>query len=131
MPRRVTTRSHASSARATPWHAWVGAVTMVTVYGAGAYDFVRLLGPDEGYVAAQGWGENGLAYFLDYPLPLRLLWLVNVLAGGLAPLLLMRRVRAAASVALVATLAQLLLLVITFALLPRLAALGPATSASS
>ena len=69
-----------------------------------------------------------MEYFTDYPVPLRLLWTVTVIAGIAAPILLLLRSRRAAPLALIAGLTQILLMGITFAVRDRWEVLGAFTA---
>src|SRR5690606_24224359 len=82
---------------------------------------------DHDYMLGQ-FGADGVTYFADYPLALRIVWTINILGGLVAPVLLVMRNRWALAVSVTASLAQILLLAITFSALDRWAMLGSATS---
>ncbi|MFC7403800.1 hypothetical protein [Georgenia alba] len=128
--RGLTARGTVRRPRATvPWHLWVVAVLVLGLHVGGIWDYVSLLGPDRAYVEAQGWGEAGVQYFTDYPVTLRLLWTVVLLAGTAAPILMLARSRRAAPFALLAAVVQVVLMAITLGFLGRWEALGPGTAA--
>ncbi|HZG89241.1 MAG TPA: hypothetical protein VEZ42_03420, partial [Pseudonocardia sp.] len=69
-----------------------------------------------------------VAYFADYPLALRVIWTITIVAGLVAPLSLLARSRWSTPIAVAAATSQAVLLVVTFAFRDRWAALGAATS---
>lgn len=101
---------------------------MLALYLAGARDYLNLLEPDVGYIHSQGWGDDAIAYFTDYPVFVKIIWTLNVAAGLIAPVLLFFRSRHAVGAALIAISAQVVLMAITFAFLGRWAALGAFTN---
>jgi len=120
---------HRATGTRLPWHAWVLGVLVLAVYLGGAWDYVNLILLNDDYFAAQGWGREAKAYFTDYPVPTRVLWTLNVAAALAAPVLLFARSHWTASVALVSTLAQAVLMTVSFIFMGRLHALGPAVAA--
>ncbi|GAA1754420.1 hypothetical protein [Streptomonospora arabica] len=111
-----------------PWHLWPIAGMMLLLAGGGLWDYLNLIEPNTAYIEDQGWGPSGIAYFTDYPIVLRLLWTTALLAAAAAPVLVLFRSRFAVPLALVAAVAQALLLVSTLAFMDRLATLGPFTA---
>ncbi|WP_250442551.1 hypothetical protein [Actinotalea sp. C106] len=107
-----------------PWHLWLVGFLALALYVMGARDYLLSAALDADYFAAQGYDDGGVAYFTDYPVAPRILWTLNVVAGLLAPVLLMLRSRWATPTAAVAAGAQVVLLVVTFAFMDRWAALG-------
>ncbi|MFD0773580.1 hypothetical protein ACFQZ2_06520 [Streptomonospora algeriensis] len=101
---------------------------MLLLAGGGLWDYLNLLGPNTAYIEDQGWGASGIAYFTDYPIVLRLLWTTALAGAAAAPVLALLRSRSAVPLALVAAIAQVLLLVGTLVFLDRLAALGTFTA---
>ncbi len=97
---------------------------MFLLYVGGARDFALIALGDTGYIERQ-FGHDGAVYFSDYPPVLRVVWMLNVVGGLTAPVLLILRSRGAFPTAVVATLAQALLLAVTFAALDRWRMLGP------
>lgn len=110
-----------------PWHLWVVAFLVLALYVGGARDYLLILTGDTGYIREQ-FGAGGLDYFADYPIPLRLIWTLNIIGGLFAPILLVVRSWWAHRTAAVSAGAQLVLLVVTFALLDRWSMLGAMTS---
>ncbi|ASR33762.1 hypothetical protein BAY61_00800 [Prauserella marina] len=117
-----------STRHKTPWHLWAAGIAMLALYLAGARDYLSLLEPNVDYIHSQGWGDDAIAYFTDYPLVIKIIWTINVVAGLIAPVLLFFRSRLAVAVALTAISAQVVLMLITFAFLDRWAALGAFTN---
>ncbi|MFD0557055.1 hypothetical protein FB566_2310 [Stackebrandtia endophytica] len=112
-----------------PWHAWVISIVVIALQIGGIWDYLQLLEPNVDYVESKGWGSAGVEYFTDYPLPLRILWTLTLLAGTVAPVLLLVRSRFAGVSALTAALAQALLMAITLGFMGRFGALGGFTAA--
>lgn len=108
-----------------PWHLWVVAIAVFALYLGGVRDYLLLLVGDTEYMQAQ-FGTEGVAYFTDYPLLLRLVWTLNILGGLTAPLLLRARSRWAVPAAVISAAAQIAILAVTFAVRDRWAALGAA-----
>ncbi|MDO5736158.1 MAG: hypothetical protein Q4P15_06750 [Propionibacteriaceae bacterium] len=106
-----------------PWHLWLVAIAMFALYLIGASDYILVLAGDTDYIAGN-FGQPGVDYFEGYPVVLRAIWTVNIVVGLLAPLLLVARSRWSAQAAVVATIAQVILLVVTFATRGRWEALG-------
>ncbi|MCP2252327.1 hypothetical protein LY13_001066 [Prauserella aidingensis] len=122
----MNARANRSGVR-RPWHLWLVAIAMFALYVGGARDYLLILVQSSDYIRGQ-FGPDGLTYFADYPFVLRIVWTINILGGLIAPVLLVLRHRWALAAALVATAAQVALLVTTFAFLDRWAMLGAATS---
>ena len=112
-----------------PWHAWVISIAVIALQVGGIWDYLQLLEPNVDYVESKGWGFAGVAYFTDYPIPLRILWTSTLLAGTIAPVLLVARSRFAGVAALTAGLTQALLMAITLGFMGRFSALGGFTAA--
>jgi hypothetical protein len=106
----------------------VVAALVLLLYVGGARDYVLILIGDTDYIRVQ-FGPAGVAYFTDYPPLPRVLWSINIAAGLVAPVLLLVRIRTSAVAAVIAAVAQALLLVVTFTTLDRAEALGPETAA--
>ncbi|GAB2471631.1 hypothetical protein GCM10027063_10240 [Promicromonospora xylanilytica] len=102
-------------------------MVVFALYIGGLRDYLLILIHDTDYIGGQ-FGSGGIIYFTDYPPVLRVIWAINILGGLIAPVLLVARNRWAAPTALIAGAAQVVLLVVTFALLDRWAMLGAATS---
>ncbi|MCP2331011.1 hypothetical protein G443_001281 [Actinoalloteichus cyanogriseus DSM 43889] len=119
--------SQASRGRIRPWHLWIVAIATFALYVGGARDFVLILIHDQHYIRDQ-FGAGGIDYFTDYPPLLRAVWAINVLAGLITPVLLLALNCWAVPTALAATIAQGVLLAVTFAFLDRWAMLGAMTS---
>ncbi|TDC40992.1 hypothetical protein [Micromonospora sp. KC213] len=124
---RALTVPEGGRERRRPWHLWAFAVVTFALYVGGARDFLLILADDTEYMLRQ-FGPDGVAYFADYPLSLRIVWTVNVVGGLAAPILLLALDRWAAWVAVVAAASQLVLLMVTFAFRDRWDALGATTS---
>lgn len=122
----VNTRANSGGAR-RPWHLWLVAIAGFALYLGGARDYLLILVQSSDYIRGQ-FGQGGIEYFADYPSVLRVVWTINILGGLIAPMLLVARHRWALPAALVATAAQAVLLVTTFAFLDRWAMLGAMTS---
>lgn len=122
----MSTGSNRSGVR-RPWHLWLTAIAVFGLYIGGFRDYLLILFQDAHYIEGQ-FGPGGIVYFTDYPPVLRVIWAINILGGLIAPVLLVARSRWAAPAALVAGAAQVVLLVVTFAVLDRWAMLGAATS---
>jgi hypothetical protein len=122
----VTVR-HVRDRTSRPWHLWLVAIAMLVLYVGGARDYLLILMGDLDYVYRQ-FGSGGMAYFIGYPSSLRLIWTVTIAAGLVAPVLLLLRRRRALHVAVLAAIAQFVLLLVTFALLDRWVLLGAAVS---
>ncbi|WP_191897064.1 hypothetical protein [Planomonospora parontospora] len=101
---------------------------MLALYIGGARDYALTLTLNPGYLAAQGYAEPQIGYFADYPFGLGVLWTLNI-AGGLASAAAsLLRSRRAVPLALTTALAQLVLLILTFAFRDRWDILGPSMS---
>ena len=113
-----------------PWHLWVVAALFLLIGLAGALDYLMCLTANAAYFASQHYTATQIAYFtVDYPLVARGVWTVAVACGMAAPVLLLRRSRWAAPVALGFFLAQLALDGVTFGFYERWERLGPKLAA--
>lgn len=99
----------------------------MALYIGGARDYLLIAADDTEYIRSQ-FGSSGVTYFADYPFVPRALWTINILAGLIAPVLLIARRRWALPTAVASAVAQFLLLGVTFAFLDRWDMLGAATS---
>ncbi|GIH74659.1 hypothetical protein [Planobispora longispora] len=107
-----------------PWHLWVVGLFMLALYIGGARDYLLTLTLDPGYLAAQGYGEPQIGYFTDYPFGLGVLWTLNVVGGLTSAAASILRSRWAVPLALMTALAQVMLLILTFAFRDRWDLLG-------
>ena len=106
------------------WYGILFAVFMVFMYVMGIYDMCMMLGHDPDYFAKQGYGQRVVEYFTDYPVYFLVFWLVNLVAGLVAPILYLLRKRVATTFALVSVSADVILIVLTVLFRNRLAVLG-------
>ncbi|GGS62176.1 hypothetical protein GCM10010156_21230 [Planobispora rosea] len=111
-----------------PWHLWVVGLFMLALYIGGARDYVLTLTLNPDYMAAQGYAEPQIGYFTDYPFGLGVLWTLNVTGGLASATASILRSRWAVPLALMTALAQLVLLILTFAFRDRWDILGPSMS---
>lgn len=107
-----------------PWHSWIFAFLMLFLYNMGIYDLFMMLTHNEGYYASHGYGKQVVDYFTGYPIYFLILWVTNLACGFLSPILLIIRNRWSTAVALASAMADLLLLLLTFAFRNRLSVLG-------
>jgi len=110
-----------------PWHLWVVGLATLAFFLAGSRDYVLVLARDTDYIV-ENCGQGGVGYFRNYPLVLRAVWTVNIVASVIAALLLLGRHRWSFLMALTAAVAQAVLLVATFAFRDRWDALGAGTA---
>ncbi|MDH6364872.1 hypothetical protein M2139_001873 [Enterococcus sp. PF1-24] len=108
----------------TKWYGYLFALIMIFMYVMGIYDFFMMLTHNEAYYLSHNYGPQVIEYFTAYPFYFMIFWIINLLAGLAEPLLFILKKKAAVITALTATLAQFILLVLTFALRNRLAVLG-------
>lgn len=115
-------RTHAA------WHLWVFGVVMLVLYLIGARDYVLTHMQSEEYFADLGYGQAQIDYFTDYPVPLAIVWAINLVTGLAAAVLLLLRLRWATGLALSAAVSQLILMLVTFGFMNRWEILGPRLS---
>lgn len=99
---------------------------MIFMYAMGIYDLFMMLSHNSSYYQAHNYGQSVIDYFTNYPLPFLILWIINLIAGILAPVLLfiLKNKKIAKNIALTSTIADTLLLLGTFLLKNRFAVLG-------
>ncbi|MCB9748841.1 MAG: hypothetical protein H6713_02415 [Myxococcales bacterium] len=114
-----------STGQRLPWHGWLVAAVILFMYANGAWDFVKTMTADAGYLRAKGFADGAEAYFTDYPIPLMLLFAANVLGALGAAVALLLRSRFAVGLAVLSAAAMAVLDGITFTLRGRWSALGP------
>jgi O-antigen/teichoic acid export membrane protein len=115
------------SASGRPRHLWIVAIVTFGLYLGGARDYLLILVHDTDYMLRQ-FGPGGIGYFTDYPLALRILWVINIIGGLATPVLLLALSRWASPAAVATLTTQGLLLIVTFAFRDRWNALGAATA---
>ncbi|GAA0071081.1 hypothetical protein UT300003_26050 [Clostridium sardiniense] len=108
----------------TPWHLWLVSIFFIFIYTNGVYDYFMMLGHNVNYYNSKGYGDTVVQYFTNYPIPFLILYTMNIFSGILAPILLLLRKRAAAYVALISAVSDILLLILTFSFRNRLTVLG-------
>ena len=102
-----------------PWH--LCAVTFVALffYAIGSYDFINIALKNEEYLSGM-YTQEGVAYFLNYPMPLLLLFGLNVAAGLSGILLALFRPKIAGRLLFLSGAASALLIFITVTFMDRL-----------
>lgn len=112
-----------------PWHVWLMILIVGFIYAMGIYDFFMMLSHNEHYYASHNYGQAVVEYFTAYPLYFMVFWIVNLLAGMLAPITLIFNVKWAKQLALSSSVADLILLLLTFTFKNRLEVLGAGVAA--
>ncbi len=64
-----------------PWHRPLVGIIMLLLCSVGVYDFLMIHMGNEAYMSSIQSTGNIVAYFSDYPIPLSIIWGVNVFAG--------------------------------------------------
>ena len=98
----------------TPWHIWLIGLIFVLIYVIGIYDYFMMLGHNIDYYAYKNYGQAVVEYFTDYPILCLLFWIINVLGGFIAAILLLFRIRWAVYGAFAFAISMLCLDIITF-----------------
>ena len=106
------------------WHLWIIAFCMIFIYIMGIYDFFMMLSHNQTYYASHGYGQEVIKYFTNYPLYFMIFWIANLLAGFMSPIFLIFKNIYSKYLALISTVADAILLLLTFTLRNRLAVLG-------
>lgn len=106
-----------------PWHLWAVTLVALFFYAIGSYDFINIALKNEEYLSGM-YTQEGVAYFLNYPLPLLLLFGLNVAAGLSGILLALFRPKIAGRLLLLSGAASALLLFITVTFMDRLRIIG-------
>ncbi len=106
------------------WHLWIVSIFMIFMYFMGIYDFFMMLSHNKAYFASHGYGQVVIEYFTNYPLYFMVFWIVNLLAGFISPILLILKDERSKNLALISTIADAILLILTFAFRNRWYALG-------
>lgn len=107
-----------------PWHLWLIAVFVAFMYGMGLCDMPMMLTHHAAYYASHGYGVAVAEYFTNYPVYLLVLWFINLATGFLSPLALIFNARTAKYLAFISSVADAVLLLLTFAFRNRFAVLG-------
>lgn len=108
-----------------PWHLWGIGGTFLLLYVGGMYDYFMMLNHNEAYYTSKGFGEHVHEYFANYPLPLLVLWTLNIFSAPIAAILLLTRQRQAEIVALLSAASVVILEFTTFTFRDRWSVLGP------
>lgn len=106
------------------WHLWVIALFMLFMYAMGIYDIFMMLSHNQAYYTSHGYGQEVTSYFTDYPIYFMVFWIVNLLAGVTSPILLMFKDARSKYFALIAAIADAILLLLTFTFRNRWDVLG-------
>lgn len=106
------------------WLLWVISLFMLFMYSMGIYDFFMMLSHNTSYYASHGYGEIVVKYFTDYPIYFMIFWIVNLVCGFSAPVLLLLGKRTSKIVALISTIADLILIISTSIFRNRFEVLG-------
>lgn len=107
-----------------PWYLFAFCLLMVFLYTMGIYDLFMMLGHDPAYYGVHGYGQEVEVYFTGYPLPFLVCWVLNLICGWAAPVLLLLKRRGAKWAAWISAAADFLLIVGTAALRNRIGILG-------
>lgn len=108
----------------TPWHLWVVTPVALFFYVIGGYDFINITLKNKEYLSGM-YTPEGVAYFLNYPLPLLLLFGLNITAGLCGILLALFRPGLSGRLLFVSGAASALLIFITVTFMDRLRIIGP------
>ncbi|OEF96663.1 hypothetical protein [Desulfuribacillus alkaliarsenatis] len=108
-----------------PWSLWFIGILFLFLYAYGVYDFVMMLGHNVEYYSSNNYGDEVFEYFTDYPVLTLMLWIINIVSGVIAPILLLFRSRWAVMMALISAISILILQFITFAFMNRWNVFGP------
>lgn len=108
-----------------PWHLWSIAIVFIFLYSQGVYDYFMVLEPNLDYYESQGFGQEHLDYFTNYPPIPKVFWTAGVFSGLMAPVLLLFRSRWSIFLSLISAASQLILAVVTFGLMRRWDVYGP------
>lgn len=92
-------------------------------YAIGSYDFINIALQNEEYLSGM-YTQEGVTYFLNYPLPLLLLFGLNVAAGLSGILLALFQPKIAGRLLLLSGAASVLLIFITVIFMDRLRIIG-------
>ena len=108
-----------------PWHFWLVGLFFIFIYAYGIYDFFMMLGHNVDYYNSKNFRGDVMVYFTDYPIFPLLLWIINIVSGITAPVLLLFRFALAIQVSLISAISILLLQFVTFTFMNRWNILGP------
>ncbi len=111
------------------WHLWIIALFMIFIYVMGIYDFFMMLSHNQTYYASHKYGQEVIKYFTNYPFYFMIFWIANLLAGFMSPILLIFKNIYAKYLALISTVADVILLLFTFTLRNRWNVLGSGVAA--
>lgn len=106
------------------WYGYTFILFVLFMYIMGIYDFFMMLSHNSEYYLSHNYGKEVIEYFTNYPIYFMIFWIVNLLTGFISPLLLTLKKRLSKYLALVSSISQLILLLLTFAFRNRLEVLG-------
>ena len=106
------------------WHGILFSMFILFMYVMGIYDMFMMLSHNVAYYESKAYGEGALEYFTNYPPYMLVFWLLNLGGGLLGPVLYLLKKRYAKTVALVATLADFILMLTGIIFRDRINALG-------
>lgn len=110
------------------WHLWVIGILFLFIYSIGAYDFYMVQISDINYLNSVNTNIHALGYFTDYPFAYQILWVINIIGGLAASLLLLFRSKYVVYVSLIGAISLVTLDTLTFAFRNRWDVFGSLTS---
>src|SRR5574344_2294631 len=102
------------------WYGYTFILFVLFMYIMGIYDFFMMLSHNSEYYLSHNYGKEVIEYFTNYPIYFMIFWIVNLLTGFISPLLLTLKKKLSKYLALVSSISQLILLLLTFAFRNRL-----------
>ncbi len=83
-----------------------------------------MLSKNSDYYASKGFDSNVVDYFTNYPLCFMIFWVLNLICGFISPILLVARKKYAHIVALISTVSDAILILLTSLFKNRIGVLG-------
>ncbi|HEX3076016.1 MAG TPA: hypothetical protein VHQ24_04020 [Lachnospiraceae bacterium] len=108
----------------SPWHLWLIGLIFTFLYSYAIYDIFMMLGHNEAYYSSKHLGKAAYTYFTNYPVFPLIFWVLNIVSGAIAPILLLLRSRLAVPTSLISAISIIILEFITFTFRNRWNALG-------
>ncbi|MGE4061757.1 MAG: hypothetical protein AB7E79_00155 [Rhodospirillaceae bacterium] len=100
----------------TPWHLWLVGIVAVLFNAVGAFDYVMSKTQGEAYMAGAGMTPEQIAFMMDYPVWMNVVWPIGVWGAFAASVLILLRKKLAVPVFLISTVAWFVSLLYTYIL---------------
>lgn len=106
-----------------PFHLWIVTIVALFFFSIGAYDFVNIASKNISYLTSM-YSTSGVEYFMNYPVPLLVLFGINIICGILGIIIALFNRRLAKKLVLISGISNSILTFITVTFMNRIQIIG-------